>query len=703
MATKNQILTRSGVIYIMLLLVGIGIITQIIYLQFFTELRKQSIKIAFFPEEVEANRGNILARDGRFLATSVPYYQLRIDTKAPLDTIFRRDVDGLSKSLANFFGDKSAAQYKQELLQARQAGNRYKALGNREVDYKELARIKQFPLFRLGANRGGIIAVQKNRRKNPYERLGIRTIGYVNEQGVGVGIESSYDFYLKGRPGRQTIQRLPGGELMPVMNAPKVRPQDGFDVQTTLDIDIQEATESALRAQLAKSPVFEAATAVVMEVKTGAIRAISNMKKNDDGSYDESYNYAIGAATEPGSTFKLATLIALLEGDYVNLNTMVDAGNGKWDYAGKTFKDVTSGGYGRINVLQAFEKSSNVSFAQLAVKHFGKKEKEFVDRLYNMKLRENFNIEILGEGRALIRYPSDKMWSKLSLPMMSIGYEVLLTPMHTLTFYNAIANGGKMMKPYFIEELKRHDKIEKKFHPQILSGAICSKSTIDTVQKALRYVVKEGTAKAINDPRYAISGKTGTAQIAFDGKYIDSEGHRKHQASFVGYFPADNPRYTMIVVLYTRKTRDNFYGGTWAAPVFKQIADKIYSTGNDWYDPVTRDKTAQTALPVILSGNDKYAQEILNAVSNKATAASYQSTHTPQTPADGSTIPNVTGMGLRDAIYILERNGLQVHVTGAGAVVAQNPPAGTSLQGVKKIEINLQKATNKLLTAANQR
>ncbi|MDR2585516.1 MAG: transpeptidase family protein [Prevotellaceae bacterium] len=679
MDIKKTILTRTSIIYLLLVVIGVVIIGQIIHLQYFTDYKGLSDDYAYVQEEVEANRGSILARDGRLLATSVPYYQIRVDCVAPQDTIFEKNVDGLSKALSNFFGDKSATQYKQELTNAREAGNMYKALGNRDVDFKELTLIKQFPMFRLGANRGGIITLQKNKRQNPYGKLAYRTIGFINDKGVGVGIENSYDFYLKGRPGLQKFQRTSGGERVPIGNAPLIRPEDGFDIQTTLDVDIQEAAESALRTQLAKSSVFEGATAVVMEVETGAIRAISNMstRESKDGTYDETYNYAIGEATEPGSTFKLATLIALLEGDNVNLNTMIDAGNGRWQYANTTFRDVTSVGYGNISVLQAFAKSSNVAFAQLAVKHFGKKEKEFVDRLYNMKLREKYNIEILGEGSAVIRYPTDRLWSKLSLPMMSIGYEVQLTPMHTLTFYNAIANGGKMMKPYFIENLQRHDKIEKRFLPQVLSGAICSKNTVDSVQKALRYVVKEGTAKSIDDTRYAIAGKTGTAQIAFDGKYKDAEGYRKHQASFVGFFPADNPRYTMIVVLYTTKTRDNFYGGTWAAPVFKQIADKIYSFSNDWNAPLTRDKTAELALPF------KRDRQL------------------PPLTSDGVTIPDVTGMGLKDALYILERSGLQVKASGMGEVVTQHPQAGTPLDGVNQVTIHLQKVQKKAQIAKN--
>ena len=688
---NKKILVRILILYTLFFLAGMCIVAQIVRLQFFTPLKDLSKAIAYSYEEVEANRGNILARDGRFLATSVPYYHIRIDCLA--DTVaFELHVKELSASLAGFFKDKSARAYENELRDAKKKGNRYKSLGNRDVSLSELEEIKKFPLFRLGPNRGGIIAEQKNKRNYPYGRLAFRTIGFINTDRLGVGIEYSCDFDLKGHPGKQITQRLPGGERMPLSNTPLIRPEDGFDIQTTLDIDIQEATETALRAQLAKSTVFEGATAVVMEVKTGAIRAIANMKKREDGSYDESYNYAIGEATEPGSTFKLATLIALLEGDYLTLNTMVDAGRGRWNYSGKTFSDVTQVGYGNITVLQAFGKSSNVAFAQLAVKHFANKEKEYVDRLYNMKLRENLDVEILGAGQSMVRYPTDKLWSKLSLPMMSIGYEVLLTPMHTLTFYNAIANGGKMMKPYFIESHKRYGQIAKEFSPQTISGAICSKSTVDTVLKALRYVVREGTAKAINDTRYEISGKTGTAQIAFDGRYVDKEGYRKHQASFAGFFPSENPRYTMVVVLYTRKTKDNFYGGAWAAPVFKEIADKIYTIENDWTAPMVTDKASDSFLPPLLAGNEYFTNDLLAILAgNRPQPSTLPDAQWITNMQDESTVPNVKGMGLRDAMYLLERRGLKVNVTGLGAVVAQNPPPGTPLKDVKNIDITLKR------------
>ncbi len=534
------------------------VIGRIVQLQYFTKLDVSSDEISFRIEEIEATRGSILACDGRSLSSSIPFYQIRMDCSAPNETVFNSNIEELSKALSKFFGDKSAAEYKSELTEARKKGKRYKSVGNRLVDYSELLIIKNFPIFNLGANRGGIISEQKNKRSNPYGKLAYRTIGFINSLGVGVGIEGSYDFYLKGIPGKQTVQRMLGGEWKPIDNENMIAPNDGFDVKTTLDIDIQEVAENALREQLALSDVFEGATAIVMEVKTGAIRAIANMKKNPNGQFDESYNYAIGQATEPGSTFKLATLVALIEDGYVTLDTPIDAGDGKWTYSTKTFTDVTHGGYGLINVQKAFEKSSNVAFAKLAVEYYANNEKKYVDRLNNMKLNEKFNLDIMGEGRAVIHSPGDPMWSKLTLPMMAMGYASLLTPLHTLTFYNAIANNGKMMKPYFVENLQKNGVIEKSFLPQELSGSICSKSTIEAVHKALRGVVEHGTAKAYNDPRYSISGKTGTAQIAFDGRYIDSQGYRKHQASFAGFFPSENPQFSAIVVLYTNKPGQTF-------------------------------------------------------------------------------------------------------------------------------------------------
>ncbi len=698
----KDIISRIGVIYFFMVLFGLIVIGRIVHLQFFADLPVSSEEISFRTEEIEAVRGSILARDGRSLASSVPYYQIRMDCVFPEETLFNNNIDSLSIALSGFFKDKSAAQYKSDLLSARKKGNRYKAIGNRLVDYSEMMEVRMFPLFRERSNSGGFISEQKNKRNNPYGRLAYRTIGFINSNGVGVGIEGSYDYYLKGIPGKQTVQRLLGGEWMPVNEEETIMPQDGMDVRTTIDIEIQEAAENALRNQLSLSDVFEGATAIVIEVKTGAVRAITNMKKMDNGEFDESFNYAISQATEPGSTFKLATLVALIEDGYVNLETPVDAGNGRWKYSTKEFTDVTKGGYGLIDVRKAFEKSSNVAFAKLAVEYYANNEKKYVDRLHNMKIGEKFNLDIMGEGRSVIHSPGDAMWSKLTLPMMAMGYASLITPLHTLAFYNAIANGGKMMKPYFVESLQKHGEVEKIFEPQEMSGSICSQSTIKLVHEALRGVVEHGTGKGINDPRYKISGKTGTAQIAFDGRYIDSQGYRKHQASFAGFFPSDDPKYSAIVVLYTNKTRANFYGGSWAAPVFKQISDRIFVNNPQWGEPVKGDGKSTPSYAKVLSGNSEEIKKIAKQIpSTKVNFAlpgewvniekdSLERVVARELREVADSVPSVLNMGLKDALYLLENKGYRVKFSGKGRVITQNPLPGSGLEknGIINIELS---------------
>ncbi len=698
----KDIISRIGIIYFFMVLFGLIVIGRIVHLQFFADLPVSSEEISFRTEEIEAVRGSILARDGRSLASSVPYYQIRMDCVFPEETLFNNNIDSLSIALSGFFKDKSAAQYKSDLLSARKKGNRYKAIGNRLVDYSEMMEVRMFPLFRERSNRGGFISEQKNKRNNPYGRLAYRTIGFINSNGVGVGIEGSYDYYLKGIPGKQTVQRLLGGEWMPVNEEETIMPQDGMDVRTTIDIEIQEAAENALRNQLSLSDVFEGATAIVIEVKTGAVRAITNMKKMDNGEFDESFNYAISQATEPGSTFKLATLVALIEDGYVNLETPVDAGNGRWKYSTKEFTDVTKGGYGLIDVRKAFEKSSNVAFAKLAVEYYANNEKKYVDRLHNMKIGEKFNLDIMGEGRSVIHSPGDAMWSKLTLPMMAMGYASLITPLHTLAFYNAIANGGKMMKPYFVESLQKHGEVEKIFEPQEMSGSICSQSTIKLVHEALRGVVEHGTGKGINDPRYKISGKTGTAQIAFDGRYIDSQGYRKHQASFAGFFPSDDPKYSAIVVLYTNKTRANFYGGSWAAPVFKQISDRIFVNNPQWGEPVKGDGKSTPSYAKVLSGNSEEIKKIAKQIpSTKVNFAlpgewvniekdSLERVVARELREVADSVPSVLNMGLKDALYLLENKGYRVKFSGKGRVITQNPLPGSGLEknGIINIELS---------------
>ncbi len=703
------IFKRIAFLYKLFVVMALVVIIKIIYMQFISPTEIKAEDISYRNEVVESIRGNILARDGRPFATSVPYYRIRLDCIVSNPDTFKNNIDKLSRELANFFRNKPAAAYKKELIQARKEGKRYKALGNRLVDYSELEQIKKFPLLRLGANRGGLITEQKYKRNNPYGRLAYRTIGFINTEGTGVGIEGSCDYYLKGVPGQQVLQRMLGGEWRPINNNEEtIPPKDGYDIQTTIDIGIQEEAEKALREQLAKGDNVEGATAIVMEVKTGAIRAIANMKKTSGGGYDESYNYAIGDATEPGSVLKLVTLVSLLEDGYVTLNSPVDAGNGKWKYGGHTYSDVTPGGYGLINVKKAFEKSSNVAFAKLAVEYYGGREKKYVDRIQNMKLGERFNLDIQGESRAVIYAPGDPMWSNSSISSMAIGYAVLLTPLHTLTFYNAIANEGKMVKPYFIDNYQQNGEIIKQFAPQEIIGSICSKSTIKAAQEALRGVVEEGTGKALNNQYYQIAGKTGTARISYGGKYgYEKNGFRRYQASFAGYFPAENPQYCAIVILYSGDTRGNFYGGSQAGPVFKRIADYIYSISHEWEIPLNGKNREGTSLPYICTGKAEAAKTVLSQLGMENKVVNMRSKESSgwqqftrdslkliatTYPTHTDSLVNVTGMGLKDAVYLLENMGYRVTFSGCGKVTGQSPAPGSKIS--KKTVINLQLSEN---------
>lgn len=696
----NGIFKKMALIYKLFVIMAVAIMGKIAYMQFISPTDTTAVEIAYREEVIEAIRGDILSSDGRPMATSVPYYKVRLDCVVASEDTFKKYIDELSSSLAGFFKDKSAKEYKRELEKARKEKKRYKALGNRLVDYAELAQVKQFPILRLGANRGGLIVEQQYKRNNPYGRLAYRTIGFINTEGVGVGIEGSCDYYLKGTPGKQTIQKMLGGEWRPVTGVEGIAPKDGYDIQTTIDIEIQEAAEKALREQLAKGMNIEGGTAIVMEVETGAIRAIANMKKMGDG-YDESYNYAIGDATEPGSVFKLMTLVSLLEDGHVTLEDPIDGGNGKWSYGGHTYSDTHA--YGMMDVKTALAKSSNVAFAKLAVRYYEGQEQRYVDRLNSMKVGERFNLDIQGEARAAIYGPGDAMWSRSSLSSMAIGYSTLLTPLHTLTFYNAIANDGKMMKPYFIENYQENGEIVKNFGPKEISGSICSKETAAKARQALRHVVEVGTGRFMNNAKFKIAGKTGTSRIAYGGKIgYEKNGYRRYQASFAGFYPADNPKYSAIVVLYSGDTRGNFYGGSWAGPVFKQIADHIYSTSSDWV-PVLDGKGDKGGAPDIAVGRLDAQSKVLSELgigfekkdireNNRSGWAKFSKDTTGRLLAsnwyaESDSLANVVDMGLKDAIYLLENSGYRVTFKGYGKVVKQIPAAGSRVD--KDTVVNL--------------
>lgn len=438
MSIKKIIVTRVIALYLGMFLLGILIVARILQLQFIQgeELNQKAEDMMLKYITIEPNRGDIYACDGkRLLATSVPYYEIRMDLKSDAleDKVFNQGIDSLSYCLSRLFRDRTKSQYKRDLLKARQQGKRYYLI-RRQVSYKELQQLKTFPIFRLGKYKGGMISLQSNRRILPHQMLASRTIGSLSksESGNVLGIEGAYDHYLAGIQGVRLMQKTAGNLWMPVSDGNEVEPKNGYDVVTSIDIDIQDVAENALLRQLSKNDAHHGC-AVLMEVKTGEIKAIANLTRNQNGYYSESYNYAIAESTEPGSTFKLAALIAALEDGYVELDDTIDTGTGSVRYYDKIIRDTRPGGYGRISVRDAFEVSSNVALSKIIYENYRGKEEDFVERLYRMHLNEPLGLEIKGEGQPLIRYPGDKFWSGISLPMMSHGYEVKMTPLQILT------------------------------------------------------------------------------------------------------------------------------------------------------------------------------------------------------------------------------------------------------------------------------
>ena len=697
----NRIFLRFFIVYAVFLALGGIAVFGIVKEQFLTK-DKVTADDLYKQQVLKPVRGSILACDGSPLAVSIPVYGLRWDSMVVADSTYKKSADSLAQSLSRLFRDKTAEQYRAEMDIARMKKNRYARICPREVDFGELEDIQNFPIFRLGQFKGGLIVIKGSERVNPYGTLANRTVGSINTLGEGAGIEHTYDFRLRGKEGLQTVHRALGDEWLPVNGMPSVPAVDGEDIRSTIDVRIQEAAETELRNQLAMSDVFEGGTAIVMDVATGAVRGIANMYKRKDGTFDETYNYAFGHATEPGSTLKLATLTAMIEDGYITLDTEVDGGNGEWHYGGIRITDTHRGGYGKMTALQAFEKSSNIAFAKMVTGCYENDPAAYISRLHNMKLIEKLNLDIGGEAYAYILSPEDAAWSKSSLASLGYGYALTVTPMHILMFYNAIANGGKMMRPYFIEDFERDGIPTEISGSSTVSGSICSSGTLAAVRKALRGVVENGTAKVCNDPRYAIAGKTGTARVAVNGRYEDEQGNRRYQASFAGYFPADDPKYSCIVVLYTGPTKGNFYGATWAAPVFKRIADKIYASHPEWNPPLYAHGITPPDSPSIasgLSGNggmpvDYMPMSVRPSVKGRGWIkvegggkdVMYAVT---DLEIENGIVPDVSGMGLKDALYLLENEGYKVTFTGSGRVASQTPLAGTALERGQNVSLIL--------------
>ncbi len=698
MSLKRDISIRTSLVYLGVLLIGLLILGKALHLQLFEkEEWDQEENSTVQHQVIEPNRGNIYSSDGRLLAVSVPFYEIRMDFRSESFTtaIFDAGVDELSKSLAKLFGDRHWSTYKRDLVREQENGNRY-YLVKRNVTYTQLQKVKLFPIYKLGRYQGGVRYVQINRRIPPYGRLASRTVGYIMQDDYKsvVGIEGAYDKELKGVEGYRLMRKVRGDVWIPINDVNEIEPEDGQDIITTIDVDLQDVAENALENQLFKHGA-DHGSVVLMEVQTGKVRAIANLTRDEDGSYGEDYNYAVGESTEPGSTFKLASMIALLEDGHVHPGDIVDIGNGETSYYGHKVVDSQHGSLGKITVQRAFEVSSNVGITKLVYENYKEKPEQFINRLYEMGLNQKLGLEIKGEGQPDIKYPDSESWSGISLPWMSYGYEVSMTPLQILALYNAVANNGKKIKPVFIEEIRFHGKVIKKVESEVLNNHICSRETLASIKKMLEGVVDSGTASNLANSHYKIAGKTGTAQLS-----VSNEGYSKlYQASFVGYFPADKPKYSCIVVI-NAPSKQIYYGNVVAGPIFRDITDRIYVRDYELHKDKTLLTEQSLQSPYSKSGSGKDLAEAFAHLKlpllQQGDENLWVSTRSTPEGVVSSTriissqlVPNVVDMGLKDAVYLLESRGLKVVANGRGTVRSQSQVAGSTIRKGTVVRLNM--------------
>lgn len=675
------------------------ILGQIIKIQIFEgdmwKQRADSLTLSMV--NISASRGNIFSSDGRLMSTSIPIYDIRMDTRAGGLTheIFNSGVDSLSLCLSQLFKDRNPAEYRQAIRQARSRGERY-FLVHRNVNYTDLQKLKTFPLFKMGRYKGGLRIDQREIRELPFRMLAARTIGSMRDV-KPVGIEASFNDDLKGVGGKRLMQKISGNIWMPVSDKDVVEPKDGNDIVTTIDINIQDVAENSLEEHLRKHNA-DHGCAILMEVATGEVKAIANLSRTKDGNYIEDFNYAIREASETGSTMKLASLLAAMDDNLIEPNDTVFVGNGEHNYFGQLMKDSHAPKSSRLSIQQAFETSSNVGVSMVIWSAYAKKPQKFIDKIKSFGLGSALGLEIEGEGDPMIKNTTDKSWSAVSLPWISIGYESKLTPLQVLTFYNSVANNGRVVKPRFVKEIRNHGRLITEFPTIIMRDSIASQDALLKARKMMEGVVQNGTASCLKSSAYKIAGKTGTAQIA-SSKYGYQKEHRAYLASFVGYFPADAPKYSCMVVVNS-PSNDVYFGGAVAAPIFKEIADKVYSNRLELHGvPQSADST-KVNLPIAKAGQQKELRKILASLDvpvhsgddeARNVGVGYESDQIilKERKSGVGTVPDVTGMGIKDALYTLENCGLRVGFTGRGVVVKQSLSPGTKIIKGQTINIDL--------------
>lgn len=611
---------------------------------------------------IPANRGNVYADDGSLLATSVPKYDIRFDAVTVSTEDFNANLKPLSEGLSEMFG-KPVSYYQNLFRKARADKNRY-LLVVKNLGYSKFIKVKNLPLFRKGPYQGGIIVEQSTVREHPIGKIAQRTVGdeaFDRPGYYAVGLEGAFNDLLTGKDGHRLKQKIGPGQWKPISDDNEIEPQDGYDIISTININIQDIAHHALLKQL---EYYEAdhGTVIVMEVATGEIKAVSNLGRTSDGTYYEKLNYAIGESGEPGSTFKTMAFMAALEDKVIDTSTVIDTGDGIKSFYGSPIRDSHHGGFGKISAARALEVSSNIGLATIIDNGYSKNPNKFINRLKSWHLNEKTGVAIKGEGTPKIYQPGDAKWSKNALPSMAYGYNLKLTPLQTLTFYNAVANNGVMVKPRFINEVRAWNEKVKTYDTQVINPKICSDETLNQIRAILKNVVKRGTAKSLYSPNFSMAGKTGTAQTEY---WMPGwKANPRYVSSFAGYFPAENPKYSCIVIIHKPSTRKGFYGADVSGPVFKRIAQKIFTDSPN----VDIIKGIEKNDPMIARDFEKY----------------YSKLQLPE-----KIIPDVTGMAGMDAVSILENMGLKVKIIGNGTVSAQSKKSGEALKKGEEITLNL--------------
>ena len=709
MSIKQAIIQRANHVFYIVIILAIGVMLRLISVQYF----QRDLKGQFWRDRVAATliqrdtiramRGNIYANDGRLLATSLPTYVVGLDPTTAKPDYFTKKVDSLGLLLARIYKDRSARDYTDLVRDARARKRRYVLLNRRRVSFQERQEMLKWPFFRSSpkvAARGGVLRPYYE-RYHPFGRMAERTIGNLDAKtGRGlIGLEASFQPALAGKNAVGLVEVLSGGVRKPVNDGPEMKPEPGMDLYTTIDVNFQDMAESALHDALEKYNAAKGCV-IVMEVATGEIRAMANLTRNGGSKrsnsahqYVENFNHALAGRTDPGSTFKLATMMALMEEKAISLDQTVQTGQHAVRYNGLKIVDSNGGGSGTITARQVFEKSSNIGTHLLMRTYFYNRPDLYCQYLRRFHLTQPTGIHMKGEAMPIVRNPDMKGWSKVSLTSMSYGYEMQLTPLQMLTFYNAIANGGRWVRPLIVKQVKLADELIEDNKPYVATEPICSKETARKAQQLLRGVVEHGTAKHINNPFYAIAGKTGTAQKIIDGQYQAG----RYYTSFIGYFPADHPKYSMIAVVDNPQQGENkgsLYAGAVSAPVFKAVADRIVAYDIRMHAPIRANTSQPQSSTSLLAG---YADDLhtigstLNLRSEPSTEGWVEAVPTggwKPRPTRSDQVPDVRGLSLRDALFLLENRGFRVLVEGRGRVKEQSVEPG----------VETVKTANKIIT-----